>query len=144
MTIPLGEFTLAAISPEEPVVQERVERFFQVIGMEKPWQSPYLKWFGLFKDGIAHLIISVIARPDNSLEVTNFYPSPTRDGVKAGYLGMRFLRELVTSGAIPYWIGAINELNDKGRKRAEKFFGVAPRCYVYVYDKAEYMVRDHS
>lgn len=130
----LGGFDMKPLSVDDPIVQERIDAFYQKFGLVKPWQHPALSWFGLFKNDVAALIVSVFVRPDNSMEVTNFYPAPTRDGVNAGYVGLGLLKTLVDFKVVPYWIGPIPRQNESGRRHAEKFFGIKPRSMVYCYD----------
>jgi hypothetical protein len=127
-------FELRPLALEDAAVQERLNAFYDRLGLVKPNRSPLQKWVGFFRHGVCALVVCVVVRPDESIELTDYYPAPTRDGVKAGYAGMALLRALVEKKIIPYWIGGIVANNAFGLRHVERFFGIKPRSMVYVYD----------
>lgn len=133
MTSLLGGFQIVPFQAKDPEVQERMDAFFKSVGVEKPWRHPAIKWLGLAKDGAVALIVGIFARPDGAIEVTDFYPAPTRDGVRAGYVGLQMLKMLVDEGIAKFWIGGVVARNKKGQRRAERYFGIEPTSVVYQY-----------
>ena len=135
MTDPLEGFTLTPLTADSPAVLERFKAFCDKIGIQKPWRDERVRWFGLFKDGVCSLVCGIYPRPlDGSVEVMDFFPAPTRDGVRAGYVGMKLLKLLVDEKIFSYFLGGIPAQNNFGRRHAEKFFGITPRAIVYVYE----------
>jgi hypothetical protein len=129
----LDGFSVVPLQQKDAAVQTRADAFFKSVGVEKPWRHPAVKWLGLVKDGVIALVVSIYARPDDAIEVLDFYPAPTRDGVKAGYVGLRMLKMLVDEKIIPFWIGGIVAANKKGQRRAERYFGIKPIAIVFQY-----------
>lgn len=130
----LDGFKVVTLDEKDAIVQERMDAFYNSVGVPKPWHHPALKWLGFVKDGTVALVVGAWVRPDRTVEITDFYPAPTRDGVKAGYVGLKLLKALVDEKVIPFWIGGIVARNKKGQRRAERYFGITPRSVVYVYD----------
>lgn len=132
----LDGFELVRLEEKDVVVQERLDAFYQRLGLAKPWHHPALKWIGFAKDGVVSMVVALWVRPDASIEVTDFFPAPTRDGVRAGYAGLKLLKMLVDEGVIPEWIGGIVYRNKSGQRRAERYFGIEPASVVYRYGRA--------
>lgn len=109
---------------EDDIVQERLGACYARLGIEKPWRHPAITWFGFAKDGVVSLVLGAVVRGDNSIEVTDFYPAPTREGVKAGHTALDLLNMLVEYRVIPEWLGGVINGNDKGLFRAQKHFGL--------------------
>lgn len=130
----LDGFNVVHLLKEDDVVQERMDACYQRFGVAKPWRHPALSWIGFVKDGKVALVLAAYVNPDNSVEITDFYPAPTRDGVRAGYVGLKLLKMLVDYHIIPRWFGGIIWKSKSGQRRAERFFGMEPRTCVYVYD----------
>lgn len=130
----LGGFDVVPLQVDDDVVQTRMEAFYQRIGVVKPWRSPAIRWFGFAKSGAISLVVGLFVNKDGAVEVTDYYPAPTRDGVRAGYVGLRLLKMLVDEKIIPRWFGGIVWANKRGQQRAEHYFGIRPRSVVYVYD----------
>lgn len=129
----LDGFRVVPLDQGDKAVQERADAFFHSVGVTKPWRPPIVKWLGFVKDGTTSLVVSVFMRPDDKIEVLDFYPAPTRDGVKAGYVGLRMLKMLVDEGIVISWIGGVVARNKKGQRRAERYFGIEPLAVVYEY-----------
>ena len=129
----LDGFAIVPLKQEDAAVQTRADAFFKSVGVDKPWRPPIVKWLGFVKDGTISLVVSVFLRPDDKIEVLDFYPAPTRDGVKAGYVGLRMLKALVDEGIVISWIGGVVARNKKGQRRAERYFGISPLAVVYEY-----------
>jgi hypothetical protein len=130
----LRGFKIVPLQEKDAVVQERMEAFYNRIGVEKPWRSPAIKWLGFAKHGAVALVVGIFVNPSDALEVTDFYPAPTRDGVDAGYVGLRLLKMLVDEKVIPRWFGGVVWANKRGQQRAERYFGITPRSVVYSYE----------
>jgi hypothetical protein len=130
----LDGFTIVPLRQDDEAVQSRATAFFKRLGLAKPRRPDALKWLGFAKGDTISLVIAAWVCPDNSVEITDFYPAATRDGVKAGYVGLRLLKLLVDEGIIPYWFGGIVAANKTGQRRAERYFGITPRSIVYCYD----------
>lgn len=133
----LDGFTIVPLRLEDDVVQERMDACYRSIGMPKPWRHPLIRWLGFAKDGIIPLVVGIVVRDDNSIELTDFYPAPTREGVRAGHVGLRLLQMLVEYGVIPEWLGGIVTRNAKGLSRALRHFGCEEIATVVRYRKRE-------
>lgn len=133
MSALLDGFEIIALREKDAAVQERIDAFFKSVGVPKPWRHPAIKWLGFAKGAPLDLVVGLFVRPDNAIEITDFYPAPTRDGVKAGYVGLRMLKMLVDEKIIPFWIGGVVARNKKGQRRAERYFGIEPTSVVYQY-----------
>ena len=128
-------FALRALDTHDPIIAARRGAFYRNLGLpEEQHDTDTFRWFGLFKDGEAHLVGAFHFRPDRSIEVTDFYPAPTRRGVQAGYIVLNLLKLLVDRKIIRFWIGGIVAANHFGRRHVERFFNIQPRSIVYVYD----------
>ena len=130
----LGGYDVVPLQEKDEIVQTRMDAFYQRIGVAKPWRSPAIRWFGFAKGGAVSLVVGIFVNPDRAVEVTDYYPAPTRDGVRAGYVGLQLLKLLVDEKIIPRWFGGIVFANKRGQQRAEHYFGIKPRSVVYVYD----------
>lgn len=130
----LEGFEVVPLKERDPVVQERMDAFYRRVGIPKPWHHPALSWFGFAKDGKIALVLAAYVNPDNAIEITDYYPAPTRAGVQAGYVGLKLLKMLVDYKVIPRWFGGVVWRNKSGQRRAERFFSMEPRSVVYSYD----------
>jgi hypothetical protein len=126
-------FSIVKIGRDDPAIQERVSAFLRRYRL--PANTPALghDWWGLMKDDVLCLVIGVVPRSDQSLEVTDFYPAPTKDGMKAAVLAGEFLKSLVDSGKIKYFVGAVLPQNRWMQKHYAEFFGSGPKCLIYCY-----------
>jgi hypothetical protein len=128
-------FEMRRMDARDPAITARIDAFYDKMKtMKAEHVSDAYTWFGLFKDGIVHLVAAVHFRPDKAIEITDFYPAPTRDGADAGYVLLNLMKILVDRKIIPFCIGGIVDGNIFGKRHVEKFFGIKPRCSVYVYE----------
>jgi hypothetical protein len=128
-------YSLRSMDASDPLVAQRRGVFYRNLGLtEEPHDTDAFRWFGLSKNGTTHLVGAFHFRPDRSIEVTDFYPEPTRRGVEAGYILLNLLKILVDRKIIPYFIGGIVAVNHFGRRHVEKFFNIQPTAIVYKYD----------
>jgi len=127
-------FAIVKIGRDDPAIQERVQAFVKRYRL--PANTPALghEWFGLVKDDVLAFVMGVIPRSDSSLEVTDFYPAPTEDGVKAAFLAGEFLKSLVDSGKIKYFVGAVLPQNRWMQKHYQQVFGSGPKCLIFCYE----------
>lgn len=133
----LDGFTIVPLKQDDEPVKTRANTFFHRLGLVTPRRPDALNWLGFAKGGVISLVIAAWVCPDGSIEVTDFYPAATREGVKAGHVGLRLLKGLVDEGIIPYWFGGICAPNKTGQRRAERYFGIEPVSIVYKYGRAD-------
>ena len=131
----LEGFEVQPLEQTDAAVQTRVDAFYKHIGISKQDRPSVVKWFGLFKNGTNALVIALFMRSDGAIEITDLYPAPTRNGVKAGYVALKLLKLLVDEGMIPFWIAGVVARNKFGQRHVAKFFGIAPTSIVYQYGK---------
>lgn len=115
-------------------VQTRLDAFFRRYNIPRDTIPQAVQWWGISDGEVIRVIVGTAHRSDGSIEVTDYYPEPTRRGVEAGYFGLEALKALVDSGRVKYVVCAILWQNNFGRRHFEKVFGGHPRCVVYAYE----------
>ena len=127
-------FAIVKIGRDDPAILQRLAAFVRRYNLPITTIPLGHDWFGLVKDDVLSLVVGVIKRHDGALEITDFYPAPTRDGVRAAYLAGEFLKSRVDSGSMPYFIGAVLPQNGWMDRHYRKFFGAGPKFFVYCYE----------
>ena len=122
------------LEASDPLVRNRLAAFFARYNLPRDTIPKAIHWWGISDGETVHVVVGTAHRLDGSIEVTDYYPLPTKLGVEAGYFGLRALKALVDTKRVPYVVCAILWRNRFGQKHFERVFGGSPRCVVYAYD----------
>lgn len=126
-------FRLVPISMMHPVVVERFQAFCKRYDIPAETRPIGIDWFGMVHAEKVVLVMGIVKRPDGSIEVSDFYPEPSRAGMAAALEVGGMLKAAVDQQAVPYVVGVVMSKNRFMRKHFRDFFGTEARCEVYVY-----------
>jgi hypothetical protein len=127
------DFNVITLTSDDPFVLARQRAFLKRYHLPDATRPIGWQWWGIAEDGAIVLLVGTVKRPDNSLEIADFYPLPTRAGVKAAYFVGEFLKYLVDSKQVSYIVGSVFVNNRWMRTHWEKVFRVGPKLAIYVY-----------
>ena len=131
------DFHCSPVAGDDPRVLDLLGRFLRKHGLPAETRPAAINWFALHRNGQVAVVFGLGAHGDGGIEGTDFYASPTRDGVRAVYEVLGFFKTLLDSGAIPYAVASTFTKNTVMRKRFERVFGMdGPSSVVYYYKGA--------
>jgi len=133
-TATVEDFEVAKVSIDNPQVRRFIDAYFARMGIAPQAHPLGINWFALCKGETIYTVVGMAGRPDRSLEITDLYAMPSKDGIRAAHLVLEFFKALVDSKRIPYFVGVVLWKNKHGRKHFEKIFARDPASAVYVYD----------
>lgn len=126
-------FDMVKIERSDSAVHERLYAFLKRYDLPLDTEPMGENWFAFRKDGRIVLVTGWVSRKDGSIEITDFYPVPSKDGIKAGHLALEFVKALVHAGKIPYFVFTCAWKNTYAQRHANKLVG-EPACVVYCYN----------
>ena len=128
------DFEVAKVSLEHPQVQAFIRAYFKRMDIPTHAHPLGLRWFALTKGDDIYCVTGAAGRPDGSIEITDIYAKPCKDGIRAVHLALDFFKAMVDAKKIPYFVGVVLWKNARGRRVFEKKFDCTPASAVYIYD----------
>ena len=133
----VDDFTVAKVGIENPQVRSFIDRFFERMGIDKHTHPLGILWFALCKDETIYCVCGIAGRGDGSLEITDIYARPCKDGLRATDLVLAFFKALVDTKRIPYFVGVVLDKNQRGQKKFKQAFGVGAASHTFIYQGAQ-------
>jgi hypothetical protein len=129
-------FTITSLEKGDPVIQERLAKFLKRYKLPPDTPAMGQEWWGFKKDGRVVLVIGIARRADASIEVTDLYPEPSRDGLRAARLAIDFLKAIVDAKQLRYIVTSVASTNKYMQRFLNKVVG-KPACVVYCYNGSQ-------
>jgi hypothetical protein len=133
----VDDFSVAKVNIENPQVRGFIDKFFERMGIDKHTHPLGILWFALCKDETIYCVCGIAGRGDGSVEITDIYARPCKDGIRASDLVLAFFKALVDSKRIPYLIGVMLAKNKRGQRKFKKTFGNGPASHTFIYQGAK-------
>ena len=132
-----GGFDFEQVPADHPVVVELLGRFLRRFNIPPDTLPRAAQFFLLSRHGVPALVLGLGVRADGGIELTDAYPMPTRDGIRAVYEVLALGKVLIDKGVIPYGVGSTLARNVTMQRRIERVLGVKPVALIYSYPKPE-------
>lgn len=130
----VDDFSVAKVGIDNPQVRHFIDAYFRRMGISPQTHPLGIVWFALCKDETIYCVIGIAMRGDGSVEITDIYAKPCKDGMRAADLVLDFFKALVDAKRIPYFVGVILWNNKHGRKKFVNKFARDPASVVCIYD----------
>jgi hypothetical protein len=129
------DFQVLNLPPEHPTIVRLRNAYLRRWNLPGDREVPGKRYWGVTVADRIVLVAGYLPRPDNSLEITDFFVIPSRDGVRACYYVLAYLKTSVDAQKVAYVLGATIARNGAMQRRIRTAFGRAgePLTWVYKY-----------